>query len=62
LAELLENDDIDVTLRDVSRHLAYLSENNVRYVIVHRDFLPKEQLARWRDYFTIAPLRGRPRL
>ncbi len=55
-AELLENDDIDVTLRDVSRHLAYLSENNVRYVIVHRDFLPKEQLARWRDYFTIAPL------
>jgi hypothetical protein len=55
-AELLENDTIDATFRDVSRHLAYLSENNVRYVIVHRDFVPEEQLARWRDYFTIAPL------
>jgi hypothetical protein len=55
-ARLAENGDIDVTLRDVSRHLDFLARNNTRYVIVHRDDLSKDQLARWRDYFTVDPL------
>jgi hypothetical protein len=55
-ARLLEDRDVDTTLRDVSRHLAYLSEENVRYVIIHRDVLTQDRLARWRDYFTITPL------
>jgi hypothetical protein len=52
---LLENEDIDTTLADVSRHLVYLAENT-RYVIVHRHLLTEDQLARWLDYFIITPL------
>ncbi|MFQ6100122.1 MAG: hypothetical protein ACE5OS_02655 [Anaerolineae bacterium] len=55
-AGLLENGDIDVTLGDVSRRLAYLSQNDIRYIIMHRDLLSEDKLARWRDYFTINPL------
>jgi len=53
---LLENRDIDTELRDVSRHLAYLAQGNVRYVIVHRHLLTEDQAERWLDYFTIRPL------
>jgi hypothetical protein len=53
---LLENEDIDTTLVDVSRHLVYLAEENTRYVIVHRHLLTEDQVTRWLDYFIITPL------
>jgi hypothetical protein len=53
---LLENGEVDIELRDVSRHLAYLSKENVRYVIVHRHLLTEDQQERWLDYFTVRPL------
>ena len=58
---LLNDNEIDASLHDVSRQLRYLAQNDIRYLIIHPkrlhgDPLPEEQLTRWRDYFTIAPV------
>jgi hypothetical protein len=53
---LLEHEDIDTDLKDVSRHLAYLSRKDIEYIILHRRYIPGDRLLRWRDYFIIDPV------
>ena len=55
-AHLLEHEDIDTDLKDVSRHLAYLSRKDIEYIILHRRSIPGDRLRRWRDYFIIDPV------
>jgi len=59
----LNNNKIDPDLTAVSRHLAYLADAGVRYVILHRepafrkypDYPFTEQWAEWQDWLTMAP-------
>jgi hypothetical protein len=56
LRQLYEDDTMDPELRDVSRQLAYLAEHDVRYVVLHKDNLAPEKLARWKDWLTLEPV------
>jgi hypothetical protein len=42
-------------LDDVSRQLAPLAEAGVRYVIVHKDRIDSNGMARWREWFAFRP-------
>jgi hypothetical protein len=58
----LSKNNIDPELTAVSRHLAYLADADVRYLILHRDpqledALPSEDdWAAWEDWLTVDPL------
>ena len=59
--KLLENNELDTSFQDVSRHLQYLANSDIRYMILHRerlngDSVSEEQLRRWHDYLGMAPL------
>lgn len=59
----LNDNRIDPELTAVSRHLAYLADADVRYLILHRepafrkypDYPFAEQWAEWQDWLTMAP-------
>jgi hypothetical protein len=59
----LHNNKIDPELTAVSRHLAYLADADVRYVIMHREpafrkypeYPFTEEWAQWQDWLTIEP-------
>jgi hypothetical protein len=59
----LDDNKIDPELTAVSRHLAYLADANVRYVIMHREpafrkypeYPFTEQWAEWQDWLTMEP-------
>ncbi len=60
----LNDNKIDPELTAVSRHLAYLADADVRYLIMHREpafrkypeYPFTEQWAEWQDWLTMAPL------
>jgi len=47
--------EMDTEFTDVSRQLASLAEDDVRYVILHKTQVSADQLARWRRHLLIAP-------
>ncbi|MGD2144319.1 MAG: hypothetical protein PVF54_07570, partial [Anaerolineae bacterium] len=47
---------MDPALTDVSHQLRRLAEADIRYVVLHKDFATREQLAAWRDWLTFEPL------
>jgi hypothetical protein len=57
---LREKNNIDMELTAVSRHLAYLADADVRYLVMHRDrqikgsYLSPERWAAWQDWLTVA--------
>ncbi len=55
LRSLSTQGDIDTTRCDVSRQLASLADDNIRYIVIHKVDVPSDRLARWRDYLTILP-------
>jgi hypothetical protein len=52
---LHEDDEMDPTLCDVSRQLSALAQVNIRYIILHANWVPPERLARWREWLAIRP-------
>jgi hypothetical protein len=55
LRGLRQSGEMSPGLTDVSRQLASLSEDGVRYLILHRTLVGPDQLARWQRYLLIAP-------
>lgn len=55
LRGLYEENKMDPALGDVSQQLAYLADNDVRYIILHKENLSAEKLARWQDWLTFEP-------
>ena len=55
LRGLHQDNEMDPALGDVSRQLSALAQANVRYVILHPDLVPPEQMARWQDWLGVAP-------
>jgi hypothetical protein len=46
---------MDPVLTDVSRQLAFLAEDNVRYLVMHKQEVEPSRLARWRRYLLTRP-------
>jgi len=55
LRTLYQEHEMDPSLVDVSRQLAYLAEHDIRYLILHKRNAGNERLARWRDWLTVEP-------
>jgi len=55
LRGLHQDNEMDPALGDVSRQLSALAQANVRYVVLHPDLVPPEQMARWQDWLGVAP-------
>jgi hypothetical protein len=55
LRGLHQDNEMDPALGDVSRQLSALAQANVRYVILHPDLVPPDQMARWQDWLGVAP-------
>jgi hypothetical protein len=55
LRGLRQSGEMSPGLTDVSRQLASLAEDGVRYLILHKTLAGPDQLARWQRYLLIAP-------
>ena len=40
---------------DISRQLQGLADSGIRYIVLHKPFLPPEQVTAWRSFFALAP-------
>jgi len=49
------DEEMDADLGDVSRQLSALARANVRYVILHPDWVPPDRLARWQAWLAVEP-------
>lgn len=56
LYDMLYQREMDPALVDVTHQLRYLADANVRYVILHKNFVAGEKIAAWKDWLTIAPV------
>jgi len=56
LSGLYHKAEMDTTLRDVSRQLRSLADENIRYLVLHKEHTDPDRLARWRDWLTITPI------
>ena len=52
---LRQYNEMDPGLTDVSRQLASLAADDVRYVILHKNYIGADQLTRWQRYLLVAP-------
>jgi hypothetical protein len=55
LNSLSEEGDLDTSRCDLSRQLESLAAHDIRYIAIHKQDVPQERLAAWRDYLTIPP-------
>ncbi len=55
LNSLSEEGDLDTSPCDLSRQLESLAAHDIRYIAIHKQDVPRERLAAWRDYLTIPP-------
>jgi hypothetical protein len=56
LSALHATDEIPHTLNDVSRQLAVLASDGIRYVILHKTWAGADRVAHWQRYLLIRPL------
>jgi hypothetical protein len=56
LSKLRRDNVMDPALVNVSHQLRRLEEVDIRYIILHKDFATREQLAAWRDWLTFEPV------
>lgn len=52
---LQQHNEMSPELSNVSRQLASLAEDNIRYIILHRTHVEADRLARWQRYLLIDP-------
>jgi hypothetical protein len=55
LKTLRQFGEMDPALTDVSRQLAFLAEDDVRYLVMHKEEVEPSRLARWRRYLLTRP-------
>jgi hypothetical protein len=55
LRVLRQHSEMDPALTDVSRQLASLAEDNIRYIILHKAQVGADRLAHWRQYLLTTP-------
>jgi hypothetical protein len=55
LNSLSQEGDLDTSPCDLSRQLGSLAAHDIRYIAIHKQDVPRERLAAWRDYLTISP-------
>jgi len=53
---LRTDDEMDPSLCGVSRQLSLLAQSNVRYIILHPDWVTPDRLARWREWLAVPPM------
>ncbi|MGD8806043.1 MAG: hypothetical protein PVH65_09340 [Chloroflexota bacterium] len=57
---LLQNFPADLSppteVEDVGQQLRFLAQNNIRYIIIHKIYFDKEQLAAWRSWLMVTPI------
>jgi hypothetical protein len=56
LAGMLQVREMDEALVDVSHQLRYLADANVRYLILHKNFVSQEKIKAWKDWLTFDPV------
>lgn len=56
LYDMLYQREMDPALVDVTHQLHYLAAADVRYAILHKNFVSAEKIAAWKDWLTFAPL------
>jgi hypothetical protein len=56
LNEMLFRREMDPALVDVTHHLRYLADADVRYVILHKNFVSAEKIKAWKDWLTFTPV------
>jgi hypothetical protein len=55
LSDVYSTGDIDTSLPDVSRQLSLLAQAGFRYMVMHKHFVPPDQLDQWRTYLVASP-------
>jgi hypothetical protein len=55
LRSLYQTHEMDLNLTDVSRQLRHLRDVGFRYVIIHKQFIDRAHVTRWRNYLTMKP-------
>ena len=56
LNEMFYRREMDPALVDVAHQLRYLADANVRYLILHKNFVSAEKIEAWKDWLTITPV------
>ena len=56
LRGLHQSHEMDPDLCDISRQLSILADGDIRYLILHPELVPSEQLAQWRSWLAIEPV------
>jgi hypothetical protein len=55
LSTTYDEGELNTNPPDISRQLSILAEAGFRYIVVHKDMVTPDQLARWRSYLVISP-------
>jgi hypothetical protein len=56
LNDMLYRREMDPALTDVTHQLRYLAAANVRYAILHKNFVSAEKIEAWKDWLTFTPV------
>jgi hypothetical protein len=56
LNDMFYRREMDPALVDVTHQLRYLADANVRYLILHKNFVSAEKIKAWKDWLTITPV------
>lgn len=56
LNDMFYRREMDPALVDVTHQLHYLADANVRYLVLHKNFVSAEKIKAWKDWLTIAPI------
>lgn len=56
LAYLFQPNKYEAPEGDISQQIKILADDNVRYIVVHKDLFPPEQLADFLEWFPLAPV------
>ena len=56
LNDMFYRREMDPALVDVTHQLRYLADANVRYLVLHKNFVSGEKIKAWKDWLTVAPV------
>lgn len=56
LNDMFYRREMDPALVDVTHQLRYLADANVRYLVLHKNFVSAEKIKAWKDWLTITPV------
>ena len=53
---IAHDNELDSGISDISQNLKMLAEGNIRYIVIHKQFVHEGYRQQWRDWFTIEPV------